>query len=40
MQNTAKVRTLASNRTAPSTKGGVGKKGIDVSIEKLICTTS
>ena len=40
MQNTAEVETLASNGTAPSTKGAVGKKVIDISIRKVIYITS
>ena len=39
VQNTAEVRISASNETAPSTKGAVGRKGLDVSIGKVICTT-
>ena len=39
MQNTAEVRTLASDGTAQSTKNTVGEKGVDVSIRKVICTT-
>ena len=38
MLNTAKIGTLASNGTAPSTKGVVGRKEVDVSIRKVICT--
>ena len=37
MQNTAKVRTSPSNRTAPLTKGVVGRKRVDVSVKKVIC---
>ena len=39
VQNTAKVGTLASNETAPSTKGAMGRKGVDVSVRKVTCTT-
>ena len=38
MQNTAEVGIFASNETAPSTKGVVGRKEVDVSIVKVICT--
>ena len=40
MQNIAKVGTLASNEMAPSTKNIVGKKRVDISVRKVICTTS
>ena len=39
VENTAEVGTLASDETAPSTKGAVGRKGVDVSVGKVICTT-
>ena len=36
MQNTSEVETSASNGMVPSTKGAVSKKGVDVSIRKVI----
>ena len=40
VQNIAKVETLVSDKIAPLIKGKVGKKGVDVSIRKVICTSS
>ena len=40
VQNTAEVETLASDEIALSTKGAVGRQGVDVSVRKVICTTS
>lgn len=39
VQHTAEVGASASDETAPSTKGAVGRKGVDVSVGKVICTT-
>lgn len=39
VQNTAEVGTSANDETSPSTKGTVGRKGVDVSVGKVICTT-
>ena len=39
VQNTTEVGTSASDETAPSTKGAVGRKRVDVSVGKVICTT-
>ena len=38
MQNTVEVGTLASDETASLTKGAMGRKRVDVSIGKVICT--
>ena len=38
MQNTTKVRTPASDEMTLSTKGVMGKKGINISNIKVICT--
>lgn len=40
MQNIAKVKILASNKTAPSTKAAIGRKGLNVNIENLYYTIS
>ena len=39
-QNTAKVGTLASNKLVPSIKDVLDKKNVNVSVWKVICTTS
>ena len=38
VQITIEVGTLASNKTAASTKGALDRKGVDVSVGKVICT--
>lgn len=40
MQNIIEVGTLASNKTAPSTKSAVSKKRVDISIRKEIYITN
>ena len=39
VQNTTGVGTLAIDETAPSTKGVVGRKEVDISVRKVIYTT-
>ena len=40
MQNIVDIGTWARNKKALSTKDIVGRKWVDVSAEKVICTTS
>lgn len=40
MQNIAEVGTLPSNKIAPSTKGVVDGKKVDINVRKWIYTTS
>ena len=39
VQNTAEAGTLASDKTTPSTKDALGRKGVDVIVGKMICIT-